>query len=182
MQRKVLLPRELERRLDTLAKVEQEVGGVLLYRQKEIYCPLEKLFITGVGSVGNVQSIPERMEIVNEFFKRNTNYRFVKFHTHSVGTIRECGEYFATHFSQQDIEGVEGDGGMKQRLREDSKYIAMLVTPETKLLYGNGCLSLRVVNEFRGYRNRSRGISQSLRTIAKNLGYDIDNLPATMRG
>lgn len=173
MARKVLLPRNLERRLDNLIGLTEEINGILLYRRQMDYCPIEEIFITGVGSVGHVQAQPERMEIANEFFRRNPDYRFIKFHTHSKGTIERFGQYYAMHFSQADISGIE------EQLKYDREFMAMLVTPETKLLSGIDNPELLVANGFSSYKNRNKAVSLSLKVIAKNLGYDISKLQAT---
>ncbi len=173
MPRKVLLPKEIEGRLIALTPLTQEVDGILLYRKRNDYCSVEALFMTGVGSVGHVQAEPERVEVANEFFKRNSEYQFIKFHTHSRGTIERFGQYYARHFSQGDIDG------MQEHLRADRDFMAMLVTPETKLLCGIDNPTLLVVNGFRGYQSRSQAVSRSLNSIAKNLGYDISRLQAT---
>ena len=93
MARKVLLPREIDERLDNLTGLVKEIDGILLYRKQADYCPIEALFMTGVGSAGHVQAQPDRMEVANELFRRNPDYRFVKFHTHSKGTIEKFGDY-----------------------------------------------------------------------------------------
>lgn len=175
MARKVLLSKDIERRLDNLTGLTQEVDGILLYRRHGDYCPLEHIFMTGVGTEGHVQAHPERMEVANHFFRRNPHYQFVKFHTHSKDTIKRFGDYYARNFSQGDIDGT------KEQLRYDRDFMAMLVTPETKLLSGIDNPELLVVNDFSGYQNRSQLISQVLKVIAENLGYDISKLPATRR-
>ena len=175
MARKVLLPREIDGRLDNLTGLVEEVDGILLYRRQGDYCPIEALFMTGVGSAGHVQAQPDRMEVANEFFRRNPDYQFVKFHTHSKGTIERFGDYYARHFSQGDVDGI------KEQLRYDRDFMAMLVTPEKKLLSGIDNPELLVVNGFPGYQNRSQAVSQSLKVIAENLGYDISRFQATRR-
>ena len=57
----------------------------------------------------------------------------------------------------------------------------MLVTPETKLLSGIDNPELLVVNDSSGYGKKRKAISQSLKVIAGNLGYDISTLTATRR-
>jgi hypothetical protein len=146
-----------------------------LYRKQADYCPIEALFMTGVGSAGHVQAQPDRMEVANELFRRNPDYRFVKFHTHSKGTIEKFGDYYAKHFSQGDIDGI------KEQLRYDRDFIAMLVTPKIKLLSGIDNPELIVVDDFPEYQNRSQAVSQSLKVIAGNFGYDISRFQATRR-
>ena len=170
MARKVLLPKEIDRKLDRLIELtEDEVNGVLLYRRKNDYCPIEALFMTGVGSEGHVQSQPERMEIVNEFFRRNPDYQYIKFHTHSKGTIARFGDYYARNFSQGDLDGI------KEQLKDYKEFMAMLVTPETKLLCGIDNPELLVADDFPGYRNRNQAVIQALNVAAGNLGYDLSN-------
>ena len=175
MARKVLLPREIDGRLNNLTGLVEEVDGIHLYRRQGDYCPIEALFMTGVGSAGHVQAQPDRMEVANEFFRRNPDYQFVKFHTHSKGTIERFGDYYARHFSQGDIDGI------KEQLGYDRDFIAMLVTPEKKLLSGIDNPELLVVNDFPAYQNRSQAVSQSLKVIAENLGYNISRLQARKR-
>lgn len=175
MTRKVLLPREIEKRLDNLTGLVEEVDGILLYRKQGNYCPLESLFMTGVGSEGHVQAQTDRMEVANEFFRRNPDYQFVKFHTHSKGTIERFGEYYARHFSQGDIDGI------KEQIRYDGDFMAMLVTPEIKLLCGIDNPELVIVNDFLGYQNRSQAVSEALKVIARNKGYDLNKFQAKRR-
>lgn len=175
MARRVLLPSEIEKRLNDLTGLMQEVNGILLYRRQKDDCPLEAVFMTGVGCEGDVQANPQRMVVANEFFRRNSDYQFVKFHTHSKGTIEKFGDYYARHFSQGDINGI------KEQLKEDRNFMAMLITPKTKLLSGIDNPTLIMVDDFIGYHHRSQAVSQSLKVIAKNLGYDISGLLATRR-
>jgi hypothetical protein len=175
MTRKVLLPRDINGRLYRLTELVEEVNGILLYRRQNESCPLEALFMTGTGSEGHVQAQPDRIEVTNEFFRRNPDYQFVKFHTHSKGTIRTYGKYYAKHFSQGDLSEI------KEQLRDDSEFMALLVTPETKLLCGMDNPELRVVDDFPGYRTASPTISGQLRSIARELGYYLNRFEARMR-
>lgn len=175
MSRKILLPREIDNRLNDLTRVVEEVNGILLYRRREDICPIESVFMTGVGTEGHVQSQPERIEITNEFFKRNPDYRFIKVHTHSQATIDKFGQYYARNFSSQDHEGI------KEQLKHDKDFMAMLITPKTKLLYGTDNPELHIVDDFPGYANRSSGVDDSIKVIAQNLGYDISRLPGKRR-
>jgi hypothetical protein len=175
MARKVLLPREIDERLNNLTGLVEEVDGILLYRRQGDYCPIEALFMTGVGSAGHVQAQPDRMEVANEFFRRNPNYQYVRFHTHSKATIERFGDHYARHFSQGDIDGIN------EQLRDDRDFMAMLITPETKLLSGIDNPELRVVPDSESYKTRSQAINIQLNQIARHLGYDISGLQATRR-
>ncbi|MBU0958740.1 MAG: hypothetical protein KKB31_02215 [Nanoarchaeota archaeon] len=172
MVRKILLPKEMDEKLDNLAGLVEEVNGILLYKRMGDSCPVDGLFMTGVGNVGHVQASPERIEIANKFFRRNPGYQFIKLHTHSKGTIRRFGNYYARHFSQGDIDGI------KEQLKHDRDFIAMLVTPEVKLLSGIDNPTLSVVEGFSGYQNRKSFVNQELKTIARNLGYNLGRLTA----
>src|SRR3989344_3878293 len=174
MARKVLLPREIGQRLDNLTGLVQEVNGILPYRKQGETCPLEAMFISGVGSEGHVQSLPERMHVANEFFRRNPDYQYVKFHTHSRVTIARFGDYYATHFSSIDLKVIEGG------LKENMEYMAMLVTSKTKLLSGFDNPQLVIVDDFPGYKEISEAIKQAMGIIAGNFGYDLSNLRATL--
>ena len=134
MARKIILPEEINEKLDNLADLVEETNGILLYRRRGNSCPVEGLFMTGVGNAGHVQAYPERIKIANEFFKRNLKYQFVKFHTHSKGTIRRFGDYYSRHFSPEDINGIE------EQLRHDREFIAMLV----KCVLKNGKLKMNI--------------------------------------
>ncbi|HTY44189.1 MAG TPA: hypothetical protein VMC80_03025, partial [Patescibacteria group bacterium] len=98
MKRTVVLPREIDRRLDNLTGLIEEVNGILLYRSAGEYCPIEQSFMLGVGSAGEVEPQRDRIEVANEFFRRNRDYKFVRFHTHSKGTIEKYGNYYSQNF------------------------------------------------------------------------------------
>lgn len=164
MTRTVLLPRELERKLDKLAELDEETNGALFYRQEDTYCQLEQIFLTGVGDEGNVQASAERVMVVDKFLERNPDYGFVKFHVHSAGTIKRYGEKYAQEFSAGDLDGY------KRHFKEDPRFIAMLVTPEIKLLCGIDNPVLKVVESFPGYLNRSRAVKEVLERIKRELG------------
>ena len=173
MARKVFLPRELDVRLTELTGLTEEVNGILLYKRQGDACSVDALFMTAVGSVGHVQADSERMKVANGFFEANPGYQFIKFHTHSRGTISTCGEYYARHFSQGDISGI------REQLSHDGDFMAMLVTPEVKLLSGIDNPELVVVDNCSDYYNRSQVVSQSLKDVAERLGCDMSRLRAT---
>lgn len=176
MARTVVLPREIEKRLDTLALLAEEVDGLLLYRQRGEYCPIDSLFLMGIGNEGHVSPQIDRVRVANEFFSRNPHYRCVSFHTHTAGTIRACGDYFARNFPKQDIDEF------RRQIGFDANYIGMLATPETKLLYGADNPTLAVVQSLPGYRERSMAVSTALRRVAAELGCNLEMLTATGRG
>ena len=171
MPRTIILPPELEQRLDDLAGLVQEVNGILFYRRQKDLCPIEQILITGSGTEGDVQTTDERIKVANEFFRRNPRYRPVEFHTHTKGTIRRFGDWYASNFSNDDIATVTA------KLNEDPHYLALLVTP-TKKLVASGDQSILRVETFPEYEKKGEVVRNALRKIAANLGCDISRLNA----
>ena len=163
MAREVVLSRKFESRLEDLTQLKEEVNGVLLYRPQGNYCPIESIFMTGKGNEGHVAADPKRMEVVNEFFRRNPEYDYIKFHTHSLGTIASNGEYFTTHFSEWDKISYD------EQLKHHPGFIGMVITPKTKLLYAPDCPSLMIVAGF-PYEANER-IQRELTKIMENKCY-----------
>ncbi len=168
--RVVALPREIEKRLNNFTALELELNGVIFYQPREELCPLETLFVMGVGTEERVQSSPERLEVANEFLRINPQYHYVEFHTHSEGTIRRYGDYYATHFSPGDF------ATMRNKLRDDQRYIHLLATPRMKLIFGVDNPELVVLNDFPGYRERSLRVNQAIDEIARRKGYNFNRL------
>ena len=173
MPRTIVLARQFDSTLDELASLDRESNGILLYRRQEDYCPIESIFMTGIGTTGHVSAEKERMDIANEFFRRHLDYNFVKFHTHSRGTISEHGDYYATHFSEGDNQSYEA------QLRDNPDFIGMVVTPSIKLLYAPDNPTIRIVRGFPSEAN-SR-INAELKQIAATMGYDIRRFEATRK-
>ena len=173
MPRTIVLARQFDSTLDELATIDKESNGVLLYRRQDDYLPIENIFMTGIGSEGHVQAEQERMNIVNEFFRRHPDYNFVKFHTHTAGTIRKHGDYYATHFSEGDIRSYEA------QLRDNPDFIGMVVTPKTKLLYAPDNPNIKIVQNFPSKAD-SR-INAELKQIAATMGYDLRRFEASKR-
>lgn len=147
--------------------------GILLYRPKAELCPVEGIFITGMGTDEHVNHDPQRLRVANEFLRQHPAYRFVEFHTHTIDTIARYGACHAINFSDPDLRAI------RERIRDDPHYIGMLVTPETRLLAGNGepqyaAIEERSLNSL--YRKRNPAIAAELQTIASNLGYELRHL------
>jgi len=173
--RTILITKDLDEKLDWLADRHSEVNGVLFYRKRDrendVFCPVYHFYVLGQGSPGHVISDPKRLEVANRLLEVNPDLFCVKFHTHSNGTIEECGEYFATNFSSQDIDIY------RRRMEEDPEYIGMVVTPVTKLLFGRDDPELMVLDDLSEETSRQlnetrRTISKSLKNIATSKGYD----------
>ena len=175
MSRRIILAEELRNRLNQLTTVRQEVNGVLLYRQVGERCPIEGMYVTAIGTEGHVKASDEKVKIVNEFFNRNPDHRYVKFHTHTVETVKKYGDYYAKHFSSGDIEGI------KEQLKADKEYIAMLVTPEKMLLSAIDNPNLEVVSNLREYTENNRKITEEFRKIIRDLGIEQERLIGSKR-
>ena len=163
MSRTIILPQEIEDKLQALTSLKEESNGILLYRRQGDLCPIEALYMTGVGSPGHVQADPEKMEVANQFFKTHSDYRCVKFHTHTKGTIAQFGEQYAREFSEKDIEGIQ------EQLHHDREFIAMLVTPEKRLLSGIDNPQLHIVDHSEDYEKNHEFVETSLKGIADDL-------------
>lgn len=165
MSRKVLLPKIIKKELGVLAGLVEEVNGAILYRRYEDFCPLEALFITGVGDIGNVNSEQERLNIVNEFFRRNPDYNFTKFHVHTPATIKKYGEHYAKNFSKGDIDSLNG------YIKQNRDYTLLLATPEKILLAGDDNPELIIIDDSPEILKRRLAVKKSLEYIARNMGY-----------
>ena len=123
--------------------------------------------MTGVGTTGHVQADPRYMQVLNMFFDQHPSYRFIKFHTHSKGTIARHGRYFAENFSSEDIAGIQ------EQLGYDDRFIALLVTPVKKVLVGRDRPELVVVPDDHHFLERDQQIRQELQSIASQSGIEL---------
>lgn len=176
MARTVVLPRTIEARLDTLALLNEEVEGALFYRQRGEYCPIDAIFMMGIGTESEVKCQSDRLDVAKKFLRMNPSYYFIGFHTHSVGSIRMHGDDVARNFSKQDIDEF------RRQIGFDANYIGMLVTPETKLLYGADNPELVVVETLPGFQQRNTAVSIALSRIARELGCNLERFTATGGG
>ena len=165
MGRTVALVDKFARRLLDLTRLQEEVNGMFLYKPQSSYCGIESIFMTGIGTEGHVRAEPERIRILNAFFQRNPDYRIVKFHTHSRGTIEKHGDYYANHFSQGDIASYD------ELLREDPDFIGMVVTPKRMLLYAPDNPKIQVARGFP--LEADARIRRDLQQIASEQGYNL---------
>lgn len=78
MPRKILLPKELNERLQALTRIEEEVNGVLLYQQAGENCFVDTIYMTAVGTEGHVQAQEDRMAVINKFFCRKSRVSICK--------------------------------------------------------------------------------------------------------
>ena len=131
----VILQEDMEKlkRLSTIT--EDEVTGVCLYHIATDLFPYDSIggtVITGRGNPGGVITDEKIREDVNRFLELSTNYGYVDFHTHSVGTIR-IDDTYAYDFSEDpDIISIKRKG------LNDPDYRHLLITPRrTRLVRYN---------------------------------------------
>lgn len=173
MPRKIILPRDIEERLRRLTNMKEETNGVLLYQRDGDECLVDYLYLTAVGSSGRVQAMSDRIKVANEFFQKNSQYKHVKFHTHTRGTVKRFGRYFAQNFSSEDRKGI------KEQLMHNEDFIAMLVTPEVLLVSGIDNPTVEVVEGFPEYKERRRHVEAEITKIARELGVELEPLVVT---
>ena len=157
MARTVALPRNLSQNLDRLAHVDSESNGFLLYKLYDDICLVDSMTITGVGDEGHVNVREDLTDTLFNYVIRHgyDPRHIVRFHTHTRGTIRKFGQHFARNFSKQDIDYYQ------KLLQEHPSFIAMVVTPETKLLYGLDSPELVVTDEYKGQRLKLHSATRS---------------------
>jgi len=82
-----------------------EITGYLFYVRGLVM----GYFITGEGSPGKVVDSEKRLRELENFYEKikkewGEDLLAIPFHTHSKGTIKIYGEYYATHPSEGDLE------------------------------------------------------------------------------
>ena len=178
IKRVVRIPQELsnklEGRLKKLVDLKEETNGVLLYVPIEgpdyIDCRVDELYMTAVGTLGHVIADPVRMAIINEFFQRHPEYRFIKWHAHSKGT----GRYWHKRLSSGDMDSY------REQLRHDPEFMGMMVSPSGRILVARGPAEMKVVPTWAGFEEKSRHLHEEILRAANSLGYDeIPRLRAT---
>ncbi len=168
----VALPKTLENTLDALIAVNQESNGVIWTKRKGRINVCTSIFMTGIGDDSHVEANEERIRLVNVFLEKNPQYCFVKFHTHTYATIQKHGEYYAEHFSTGDIQGYQ------EQLQHNPDFLAMVVTPVKKLLYGRDNPELVVIADPKNFLQESAIIDLSVRIMARFLNINLDNFSA----
>jgi len=173
MARIVILPKKMKDELVDLAMDENETSGYIFYKQpkndnEDEYCKLEQYVITGEGTPGRVESLEEGRLMVEEFLKRNPNYDYIEFHTHSVGTLRDYGEDYGWEFSDIDRQNIN------EAVAEKSNYIQMLVTPKTTLISGKNGIKLAIVDNLPSYEKQRDAINKALDELAEDLGVKLE--------
>lgn len=168
----ILIPKHIVNNLNSFTDLAEEVMGDLVCQ----YFPNERLyvvgasFMTGAGSPGSVASDPERLRVLNEFYNQNRDYKRIEFHTHSKGTLRMFGDYYGSNFSQQDLTNIN------EGLRDNPEYIAMLITPYTKVIKGQpGESFYTITNDNEATRAVMNETSQKMSNLESRLGVNLPN-------
>lgn len=167
LDRRIVLPQELDGRLKTLAGLSQETSGVLLYESQRVHFGLDlmvnTLYMTGRGKLLEVGINPNRKAIIDDFLYQHPDYKFIEWHTHVTGN-RGLSEDDRKHYAEE--------------LSEDPYFIAMIVTDRRRtIIKSKNSVNLRTVvvptsNEFYA---REEYLQQELQKSAKKLG--LNNLP-----
>ncbi len=171
MARTICLTPEIDAKLNEFAEKPYEVTGFLVYtpfnESGEEYCPIDHLFLAGIGSSSSVEPKKERIQILNGFLRENPEYRLIRFHTHSQGTLEQHGNYYDRKFSGVDKQSIQ------EEIIRNPDHIDMLVTPYGKFLASADVQNLRVkrVDDFPDSLRDGKKIKSSLEEIARNLGY-----------
>lgn len=165
--RKILLPQDISRRLDTLAELKEEVNGVLLFQLRDKGTHFEgvvhALQMTNLGEPQHVRADPIRMDIINKFLENNPTYNFVKFHTHSNGT----GQQWFNKFSSGDLQSYA------EQLSHDESFIGMMASPISKLLHSHADhpVSLHVIPNPVDFQAKNDFVSREMKKAAAHLGH-----------
>lgn len=170
-----MLPEDLEKKLDEFTALPREVTGLLFYQPqnyppRDQLCLIEGMFLTGVGTDEHVSQDARRFKVASEFLRRNPAYEIVEFHTHTRDTIAQYGNHYARNFSGADMDLI------RENLRDNPNYIAMLVTPEANLLHGSGELKYSTVKDSQTHRKMDPIIQTAMEKIARNQGYELGTL------
>ena len=123
----VILKEEMQKLAKLPRATYNEVTGVSVYHIATKAFPYDSIggsVITGMGGPGSVTQDDKILSEVNRFLGQNHNYGYVVFHTHSIGTIEEYGEYYAYNFSDTDESRIRKNG------LDDADYREMLITPK----------------------------------------------------
>ncbi len=128
--KELYLQKKFVDRLSKLVLLPQEVNGVL------IYCPISEKdlvvymnLLGGGSSDSNTTSNSNQLRLFDAFLKQNPNYGFLEFHTHTEGTIRQYGSYYAQNLSDGDI------ATLRDNYSGNDSYRHLLVTPHVLRLY-----------------------------------------------
>lgn len=166
----VLVPPDLERRLTKLAGRDEGANGLIFATARGPDLALQYLVLTNLGRGVHLQTSPERMPVVDELLTAvPPAYRVVHFHTHSSGTVATA-PLLATHFTKNDV------GYYTQQAREDPQFLALLVTPKKRMLYGRDSQTSQVTMVQDGQIfSVSRDIEFALRDICRGMGVHPGN-------
>ncbi len=167
MSRVIRIPQTIEARLKNLTQVDDETNGVLLYEQEGNVCNISTLFMTGHGTPGHVIADPNRVAIVNEFFARNPNVGYVKFHSHTRKTVDKFGDRYLRQFSQGDLDSY------KEQFQSDKEFIAMLVTSETELTCGLDNPNIEIVPDTLDFIEKENQIAHQFSEIKTSLNIEL---------
>lgn len=163
-ERRILLPQELDHRLKTLAGLEQETSGVLLYRSQEreqgLELMIDALYMTGRGTRLSVEKDSSRQDVIDRFILIHPDYGSIECHTHVTGN---------TELSNTDLEYF------KREIAQNPWFIGMIVTRNKyKLIaYGKGeeKTSIQVVQTPSDFSQRGKYVGDEISKAVRRLGH-----------
>ena len=161
--RRVLLPKTLDSRLKTLAGLEQETSGVLLYVPQNhgeiLDYRVDSLYMTGRGSRHEIEIDPDRQAIVDRFLLSHPDYKSIEWHTHVTGNAS---------LSTTDSHHY------REELEKDPYFIGMIITKTKRTTIkakGSGKLNTIIVPANQDFYTRERYVSDEFKKAAGELGY-----------
>lgn len=177
MPRKVLLSSDSIQCIDKFVESPYLISSLLLYRPQGYDCVIETIFLTGVDEKEERPLDPERHEITEEFFRRHKEYKAVEFHTHNQGLIDRLGTSLATDFSDEDRRYYE------QQRATNPDFMAMVATPQDKKVDGRYNPTWRAAHPIicRNVELNAQLTRRELKTIAREMGYNLDALMLRLR-
>jgi len=169
MVKRIILPERISEKLDLLVRLDQECSGILLYRKTKEDCPIDYMFLTGIS--GNKKAIPERERenLIKKFYFENPDYSGIDFHTHSALNIQKYGKKLED-FSKGDLTDIES------KLKRDENYLAMLVTPKRKILYGKKAPDLVTGENYPFSEMLDKTIGMHLAYIRNNIKENLEEI------
>ena len=165
--RRIVLPTEVDGRLKTLARLNQETSGVLLYKRLRsspgLDLRVDSLYMTGRGKKLEVGIDPDRKSIIDYFLEHHPEYGSIEWHAHVTGN-RELSVSDRTHYTEE--------------LREDQYFLAMVITPNGRTTIkskDSGVVRTNVVPTPNEFYPRERYLQEQLEEFKKTLS--LDHLP-----
>ena len=165
LERRILIPNVINKRLRRLAEKPYEIAGVLFYSAhrdpQHLDFEVEALYFTGIGSEHAVEIDTRREEVVEEFLLSHRNYGSVRWHTHSSRN---------TMPSEDDVEHY------RERIARNPRYIGMIIGSGGKkrliaYRHGEHKTTVRTIATPSDFYEKERKVLTEVGKIATRFGY-----------